>query len=38
MMRFLLKHESFRDNLTYEFIQIKIINDIRIYIKMYTKN
>ena len=38
VMRFLLKHEFFRDNLIYAFIQIKITDNVRVYIEMHTKD
>ena len=38
VMRFLLEYKSFRDNLSYILIRFKIINNIRIYIKIYINN
>ena len=38
MMRFLLEHESFRNNLTYAFIQIKITNDVCVYTEKHMKD
>ena len=38
VIRFLLEYKSFRDNLFYILVRLKIINNIRVYIKIYTSN
>ena len=38
IVRFMLEHELFQNNLTYASIQLKTTNDIRIYTEMHAEN
>ena len=38
IVRFMLEHELFQNNLTYASIQLKTANDIRVYTEMHTEN